>query len=309
MGATATLQQPTAGSVVIHNILFATDFSSTSEAALPFALVLAKHYGAALFVTHILPPEPRYELPLEPAPDALNPRKQQAEGQLDALLASGRLNDVVHEPILRCGEFWPTMQEVIASRGIDLIVTGTHGRQGVRKLLLGSVAETIFRRAACPVLTVGPHARLSNGPMRSVVFATDFSPASLAALPYAYSLAAREDAQLTVVHVVQPVPPAVDAVVIAVDEVDLAKDARNRMRHLILGYPPLPRKPEIVTVNGAAADGIIYVASQRKYVVGNADVIVLGVRPKRSVAAHYPWSIADAVVCRALCPVLTVRGE
>ena len=308
MGATATLPSATIAPVAIRNILFATDFSATSDAALPFALTLAKHFGASLFVTHILPPEPRYELPLEPQPDVTNARKQEAQAQFDALLASGRLSEVVHEPILRGGEFWPTLQDVIASRAIDLIVTGTRGRQGVRKLLLGSVAEKIFRQAPCPVLTVGPQARLSVPPMKSVLFATDFSPASLAALPYAYSLAAREGAQLTMVHVVEPVPPAVDVVVVPMVECDVAEDARKRMAEILLAYPALPLDPEVVTMTGAVAEAIIYVASQRKYGAAAAGVIVMGVRAKGAAAAHFPWSIADAVVCRALCPVLTVRG-
>lgn len=308
MGATATLPSATIAPVAIRNILFATDFSATSDAALPFALTLAKHFGASLFVTHILPPEPRYELPLEPEPDVTNARKQEAQAQFDALLASGRLSEVVHEPILRCGEFWPTLQDVIAGRAIDLIVTGTRGRQGVRKLLLGSVAEKIFRQAPCPVLTVGPQARLSVPPMKSVLFATDFSPASLAALPYAYSLAAREGAQLTMVHVVEPVPPAVDAVVVPMVECDVAEDARKRMTEILLAYPALPLDPEVVTMTGAVAEAIIYVASQRKYVSAAAGVIVMGVRAKGAASAHFPWSIADAVVCRAHCPVLTVRG-
>ncbi len=306
MGATATQPAATATPVKVRNILFATDFTASSEAALPFALALAKHYGAAVFVTHVLPPEPRYELPLEPEPDAINPRKQQAQENFDALLASGVLNEVVHEPILRCGEFWETMQDVIASRGIDLIVTGTHGRQGLRKLILGSVAEVIFRHAACPVLTVGPFAskELVAGGIRRVLFATDFSPASLAALPYAYSLAQAEGAQLTLMHVIQPVPPAVDAVVMPEIGPITIEDARKPLQELLKRYPPLPSAPEILVVRGVVAESVVSAA-----VECNVAMIVLGVRHKRALAAHFPWSIADAVVCRAHCPVLTVRGE
>lgn len=307
MGATtlpASIASP--AGVVIRNILFATDFSSTSEAALPFALALAKHYGAAVFVTHILPPEPRYELPIEPEPDATNVRKQEARAHFDALLASGKLKDVVHEPILRSGPFWETMQEVIADRAIDLIVTGTHGRQGFSKLLLGSVAETIFRHAACPVLTVGPHASqelIADG-IRRVLFATDFSPPSLTALPYACSLAANERAQLTLLHVLEPAPPALDAVVMPPVEADYAADARKRGESLLQSGPPLPVPPEIVVLNGPVAESVVAAATERK-----VTIIVLGVRHKSSAATHFPWSVADAVVCRAACPVLTVRGE
>ncbi len=306
MGAIAATPTPAATPVVIRNILFATDFSATSEAALPFALALAKHYGAAIFVTHVLPAEPRYELPIEPEPDATNARKQEARERFDALLSSGVLNEVVHEPILRNGEFWETMQDVIANRAVDLIVTGTHGRQGLRKLILGSVAEIIFRHAACPVLTVGPYAstQLVADGIRRVLYATDFSTASLAALPYAYSLAQAEGAQLIVLHVVQVVPPSIDAVIMPDVGPDYSEDATKRLQEMLAAYPPLPVEPEIVVLNGSVAEAVVHAAAERK-----TAMIVMGVRHKGALATHFPWSIADAIVCRAHCPVLTVRGE
>jgi len=287
----------------IRNILFATDFSSSSEAALPVAIALAKHFGAALFVTHVLPTEPRYELPIEPEPAALNPRKQEAQKHFDELLASGALNDVVHEPILRSGDLWQTMLDVIATRAIDLIVCGTHGRQGIRKVVMGSVAETIFRLASCPVVTVGPHAKLPADGIHQVLFATEFSPASLSALPYAYSLAERENARLTLVHVVEPAPPAIDAVVLPMVDTDIAAEALKELQQIVEAYPPLPTSPEVLVVNGPVKI-ILDVAVER-----NTSIIVLGVRRKSSIASHYPWSIADAIVSSATCPVLTVRGE
>lgn len=98
------------------------------------------------------------------------------------------------------------MEEVIGGCKIDLIVLGTHGRTGWGKVLLGSVAESIFRKAPCPVVTVGPHC--SADPKRSVefhqiVFATNFSPESLVAAPYAVSLAQENQAKLTLLHVVE----------------------------------------------------------------------------------------------------------
>lgn len=287
----------------IRNILFATDFSSCSHAALPVALALAKRYGAALFVTHVLPPEPHYELPLEPEPDATNVRKQEAQKNFDALLASGVLTDVVYEPILRCGELWETIQDVISSRAIDLIVCGTHGRQGIQKLMLGSVAEKIFRLAACPVLTVGPHAKLPAGDVGHILFATDFTSQSLAAFPYAYSIAERECARLTLVHVVQPAPPAIDAVVLPMIDADIAADANRQLLELVACYPALPVPPEVLVLNGPVKM-ILEVAEQR-----NTAMIVMGVRHKSSFATHFPWSVADSIVCNATCPVLTVRGS
>ena len=95
-----------------------------------------------------------------------------------------------------------------------MLVLGTHGRAGLGKLLIGSVAEEVFRRASCPVMTVGPHAssKVQNEiHFQHILFATDFSPDSLAALPYAVSLAKEDQAKLTFLHVVeQPAAGIVD---------------------------------------------------------------------------------------------------
>jgi hypothetical protein len=83
-------------------------------------------------------------------------------------------------------EVWPTVQEAIQEEDIDLVILGTHGRTGVEKLILGSAAEEIFRRSPVPVLTIGPGVPRSvhNGArFHRVLFATDFSPESLAAAP------------------------------------------------------------------------------------------------------------------------------
>ena len=304
MGAT-TSPIPVSAPVAIRNILFATDFSSSSEAALPFALCLARRYGATLFCTHVLAPEPRYDWPLERESDAMNAPKQEAIRRLAAAFESNEMSGIVHAPILRTGPFWPTMQEIIADHQIDFIVTGTHGRGGFRKLFLGSKAELIFRNATCPVLTVGLHAQASaaNNGNRRIVFATDCSSTSLKALPYAVSLAASENARLTVVHAVAPAPAAIEAVVVPIAEAELVEDAKQRLNR-ILTQAALPSSPEVVVTCGPVVDAILTAAVQR-----NASMIVLGVRHKGALAAHVPWSIADGVVAHAPCPVLTVRGD
>src|SRR4029079_5134329 len=85
----------------------------------------------------------------------------------------------------------------------DLIVMGTSGRSGFSRWVLGSVAETVLRRAPCPVLTVPPRAGDDADPMffKRIVCAADFSPASEAAVRYATALAAEADASLLLVHV------------------------------------------------------------------------------------------------------------
>jgi nucleotide-binding universal stress UspA family protein len=89
---------------------------------------------------------------------------------------------------------------------IDLMILGTHGRTGAMKLLLGSVAEEIFRRASVPVLTIGRSVRKGfhgGGQFRRVLFATDFTLEAQTAASYAISMAQENQAKLLLLHVMR----------------------------------------------------------------------------------------------------------
>ncbi len=77
----------------------------------------------------------------------------------DSLIQAGALTGIQHKFIVRQGELWPELQEIIRQESADLLVVGTHGRHGIAKLFFGSIAEQIFRQAYCPVLTFGPYCR------------------------------------------------------------------------------------------------------------------------------------------------------
>ena len=106
--------------------------------------------------------------------------------------------------IERGGAVWPVLSKVLKEHEIDLIVLGTHGRTGVQKVLLGSSAEEVFRRARVPVVTIGPGVRNgahSGGRFRCVLFATDFNAVSTVAGAYAVSLAQENQARLILLHI------------------------------------------------------------------------------------------------------------
>ena len=112
----------------------------------------------------------------------------------DNLAKRGTLAGVRHEVIVRQGDLWVELEKIIDQEHVDMVVIGTHGRHGLGKLVLGSVAEQIFRHADCLVLTVGPGS-FQDAPfdgsrvIRPFLFATDFGVASRHALPYAISFA------------------------------------------------------------------------------------------------------------------------
>jgi nucleotide-binding universal stress UspA family protein len=293
-----TIQTPTR--VSFENILFATDFSTQSERALQFALAFAKQHLAKVLVVHAAPPEPHYPVPMEPIPLDLDPVLVESKTNMDELAANPRLKGVQHECIVEQGSLWNVIDAEVAKHKTDLIVVATHGRHGVSKLVLGSNAESIFRRAACPVLTVGPHVGFIDEQVwkpNKIIFATDFSPSSLHALPYALSIAEENQAQLILLHLSSLIPlEAGDDI-----EATLVKRLQDLARPDAASWC----KPECIVRFEFPAEGILRAAEEF-----GADLIVMSVRRSAvaGAASHLPWAIASEVVSRAPCPVLTVRG-
>lgn len=313
------VEQQSATAISLKNILFATDFSAASESALPYALAISRRYGSVLHAAHVLSEGQMlmmsgsldgagYESVLEGALLA-------AEARMHELTA--RFDDLPYKTYVGYGQIWDSLSGLIRSSAIDLLVVGTHGRTGVGKLLMGSVAEQIFRQTPCPVLTVGPkvsgHARLplvSGGEshelapaeleLREIVFATDFSRESLSALPYAISLAREFQARLALLHVIEVYPRQEKGS-------DPVEAALQRLSGLVPEDAGLWFQPEPVIGFDSPAEAILKTAAQR-----NADLIILGVRPPRghlTAATHLPWRTAHKVVAEARCPVLTIRGS
>jgi nucleotide-binding universal stress UspA family protein len=302
-------------SITFKNILLATDFSEVSRQALTYAAAIARANNAQLFVVHVLPPEPWIPVPLDPTPLSLDPGRRQAKTFLRELAADTTLTGLRHTEIVTRGLLWNALAELIEQEGIDLLVLGTHGRTGIKKLVLGSVAEELFRRAPCPVLTIGPGAKAGEDKIeiRRVLFATDFGPASLNALPYAVDIANVSDGELILLHVVSPISiaevgpywyPDIDYKERqAVDE----QDALRRLKELIPDSASLKCSVKYVVSNHLLPDAIVGSAMQHA-----ANLIVMGVKGSGAgaarTAAHVPLAVAHDVVCRSKCPVLTVRG-
>ncbi|MGC2197415.1 MAG: universal stress protein [Terriglobales bacterium] len=285
--------------LTFSHILLPTDFTGASVTALAYARAFARDYGSRIFVTHAVTPNPPVFMPMEPLPLAMDTEWSDAETAMRQFLDQESLKDTVHEGILERGELWNVLDDVVHRHAIDLIVLGSHGKHGLKKLVLGSGAEQIFRQASCPVLTVGPKVpepRGDVGAFKNILFATDFSAGSLKALPYALSLAEEHEASLTLLHVIPLVPMQ--------HQVYVAGGIKKRLEDLI---PPDARdwcQPAPVVSFEFPAEGILHRAEAQ-----SADLIVMGVHKRAPRAsAHLPWAIAYEVVCHAACPVLTVRG-
>jgi nucleotide-binding universal stress UspA family protein len=288
--------------VTLKNILYLTDFSEPSEAALPFATAIARNYGAHVHALHVLLPDPY----VYATPGAVGFVKDAEEESAKAALQrlESQLAGVSYETILEWGvEFWSTIERNMKDRKIDLIVLGTHGRTGAQKFLLGSVAEEIFRRSPVPVLTIGPQIRVglhSAAHFHKVLFATDFSPEANAAAPYAISFAQENHARLLLMHVVPQRDSRDDQ-----QRIDLSvAEAIHQLYDVVPKNVELNTPPEVVVEYGGTAARILEAAEQR-----NADLIVLGVRDaagRLGAATHLGRATAHHVVAHAHCPVLTI---
>ena len=287
--------------VSLKNLLFTTDFSANSESAFSYALAFARWYDSKLFVVHVVPREPRMGIPLEPVPAELDRDWQDAKQRMDNFTRNHGGKECCFESLLERGELQDVISAIILQHGIDLVVLGTHGRKGIKRLVLGSVAEQIFRFATCPVLTVGPKVARQPAQFKTlnrVLFATDFSSGSLHALPYALSLAEENEASLVLLHQIEFFP-------LDQDPRKVEANTKARLRALVPPGAELWCKPEIVVGDYFPAEGILKVAKAR-----DVDLIVMGVHRASSSKApqHSPWAIAYTVVCNAHCPVLTVRA-
>jgi|SRR5579862_1358504 nucleotide-binding universal stress UspA family protein len=288
--------------VALNNILFATDFSPAAEAALPYAIGMAKQYGGKVHGLHVRFPATYPIVGPEAMPQVLEAAEEQAKfeaKQLHEMLAA-----VSHEVTIMEGDLWPIINEIVEQQKVDLVVMGTHGRKGVSRALLGSAAEEIFRKASCPVLTVGPHVSQNTErrlAMKQILFATDFSAESLAALPFAVSLAQEHQSNLTLLNVTGKAEVGE-----LVHAGQYTESTLRRLQSLLPAGAELWCEPKCRVEQGAEAEKIMEVA-----IALGADLIVLGVRgPQGGVGAttHLLGSIAHDVVVNAQCPVLTVRA-
>jgi len=284
------------------SILVATDFSEVSQKPLQHALAIARHYGAKLYLAHVVS---SLGFTLAGA-DALNAAteaaKRDAHHLETRLVESGALAGLHHEFVIGQGAVWEVLNRIIRQEQVDLIVNGTHGRRALRKVLLGSVAEQIFRYADCMVFTVGPgsyhESRVDDSILnRSFLFPTDFTDASLYALPYAISYANQFGAKLVLLHVL-PTAPNPKSLVYTASLEGLKEVTPNST---------LKVQPEFVVEfcpAGPISEKILETAENL-----NVDLIIMGLRRSTHVeaASHVPWATAYEVVCGAGCPVVTVR--
>jgi nucleotide-binding universal stress UspA family protein len=299
----------------IKRILCPVDFSETSAHAIEQAIALARWYKAGITALHvytpIFMPVPGLPVPEQRVSDA---ETQRARDQTSAWFRAAVDRGISVDVLVDVGQPAAHILARAAGLSADLIVMGTHGLSGFEHVMLGSVTEKVLRKAPCAVLTVPPRARATSTlPSTRVLCAVDFSDPSLAALPFAFSLARESHAALTILHVLEwpweePPPPALKALppgqAAALGEYRryLERTAMARLNALV---------PEGDRDRGVTASRLLYGKSYveilRVAAAERADLIVMGVHGRNALDLALFGSTTNQVVRRATCPVLTLR--
>jgi nucleotide-binding universal stress UspA family protein len=317
--------------VSLKNILFAMDFSPSSLLAFPFAVGLARHYSGQVFVAHILSAED-----YDSVPAAWQSTLKAIETEMEEGLSSplGSLRDIPHEAVFDHGDICSKLLAMAAKCGSELIVIGTHGRQGIKKLLKGSTAEQIAYSATMPVLIVGPKVTRRSD-FKRILYTCDISDCAMYALPYAVSLVQAYGAAF-ILHVngwgiEGPVSDATPALVESFRKqlqpwrsdmgMKIVESLREQLHRYFFPqfwnsaevFAELQRLPpanssdcsDVIVDFGPRAASILELIAAREI-----DLVVMSFDSKKgieaSIAAHLAESTAYAIAAQANCPVLVV---
>jgi nucleotide-binding universal stress UspA family protein len=304
--------------IEIRQILCPTDYSEFSRRALDHAMAIARWYGSTITVLHVsevMPVAAYAPMGIVIPPALLTAADRMAMlAAMKKFAAEEAAPNVAIECEIADGRPSAEILDKARTMSCDLLVLGTHGYSGFDRLVLGSVAEKVMRKAECPVLTIPCHAPdavpMTPALFKEIVCAVDFSACSLRALDYAVSLAKEADARLTVLHVLELPPGTPLDFASGVDQprdlrtfVEETKQNRQQRLHDIIAADARTYcTVETLLSMGNVQEEILRIAEER-----HGGLIVLGVHGHNALDTMIFGSTTHSVVRRARCPVLTLR--
>jgi len=285
----------------VRTVIYATDFSPSSENAGAYAGLLALHFGATLIVTHAFILS-QAAMEVEADPKVESQQRRDLRELLSARARALSSDSLQPLPALLDGDPHYAVSEFAESHAPSLIVLGTHGGGRVERGIIGSVAETILRSTRWPCLTVGPLVPSVSSsckalPFERILVATDFSPSAARALTFALSLAESRGAEIDVLNVV---PER------AIEHPDRLAEIRSRfydaLDQLVPEHARAFSNPRTFVEAGCAHDRILEHIKNR-----SIDLLVLGIRKTSHLGLEMRTSGAFRLIVDAPCPVLTLR--
>ncbi|HVG55414.1 MAG TPA: universal stress protein [Vicinamibacterales bacterium] len=292
---------------MIKNILCAIDRSPSSLQAFGYAVALARWQSARLNLLEVIEEAPPPGTSRAPKIGSVPDEARRAlERDLRQILTARRASDLKVEIAMRKGN---VVQEILAQAKLsrsDLVVIGSHGRGGVQRLALGSVAEKVLRLATCPVLTVRRgvrRARRNRSPFEAILCPTDFSAVANKAAAYAKRLAEEADAKLILMSAVEwPFDPAVMPGAVAALRKSIESRATEALTRLLPRSASHRARSQAIVAVGKASAAIVKVARAR-----SPDLIVMGVSGRGALDMAVLGSTTHHVIREGAWPVLTVR--
>lgn len=298
--------QPKWRMLEIKVILCPVDFSEFSLRAYRHALSVALHYRAKLVALHIVELWRYPSLSFVPSGKLYDETCQafckQGEQELQEFVRSSTADEHLPELVVELGNAADTILTFAARLRADTVVMGTHGRRGYDRLMLGSVAERVMRKAPCPVLIVNKppndlsaatNAGSGEHHLHRILFCTDFSANSERALNYAISATTEYDAELTLLHVLEEKPARTDQAIAA---------AMQQLERLIPAEVHKSLNTRFAVRVGKAYEQIVQFAKE-----AHPDIIAMGVRGRDSLDLAVFGSTTHRVIQLGPCPVLAVH--
>ena len=296
--------------VQFKSILCATDFSDFSNHTVNYGVALAKEFGARLVVCHVidLSAVAIYgEFQLDPVGQQ-NRIIEDANKQLEAITGN---QPVQWEPLITVGKPADEILRAVEEKDIDLVISATRGRSGLKRLILGSVTERLMLTLPCPLLVLrSPANELAGAPdqkfeLKKILVGCDFSPDSGQALKHALSLAQEFEAELHLANVIEtPTQPNLMKAEPSASEA-VQEDYRHLLSQKLKDLVP-EEAHHWCTPQTSILEGQPY-EELAKYAESNhIDMIVMGVRGHGLVKTLFLGSTTDRVIRRSPCPVLSV---
>ncbi|HWP84024.1 MAG TPA: universal stress protein, partial [Terriglobia bacterium] len=290
-----TVEPDWGGNLRLRRILCPVDLSEVSARALGLAARIASHYDARLYVQHTFPAlssgrtvSRGASLPIEALPAELQAKELEVR-QMVERSGAARCHWSL---IVNDGDPAHRILETIAAKGEDLMVIGTRGTRGLKRLVQGSLTETVIHQAPCPSLVVNrrgaaasPRGGFDPLGLKTILVPLDLSAHSVRLIIYALRWAWDSASRVVLLHVVQTAPPALDKLSDLLPEygADLEqrlREAAGKMRALVPAPDRLPCRMEFEVRDGDPTRQILQVAREKR-----ADLIVLGARVLTNPAA------------------------
>jgi nucleotide-binding universal stress UspA family protein len=295
----------------LSTILVAIDFSETGESGIAWASEIARAHGARIVLCHALWPA----AVASPAPEFMplparfyDDLRDAAERRVAEAAAALRATGLAVTTALAMGAAADVVLAEAKRSHADLVVAGTRGLTGWKKLVLGSTAARLVRRATCPVLTVHPSDVGRHRAPRTVLVPTDFSEnATLAAEAAARLAAPFEPCRVVLLHAYHvPVefmsPMSIPVVLEDSGQVETA--ARIELQEVAARLRPHVGEVETRIVRGYPPEVILDEAKRL-----DADLIAMGTHGRSGMKRLVLGSTAERVLPEAPCPVLTLHRE